>query len=190
MAVQTERLGPEARVPDVGDFENAVTNPRSKARIEARIRERVAYAVEFELSDPRAAFITLTRVEVSNDLGSAKIFYTVLGESGARSRAAHMLEDATGFIRRQLGRVLRTRRIPGLTWIYDESIEEAARVEQAIDEALRRDRSVNAEAHDDLLPQPTPDQIARREAAELESEIEDFLDERDADERGSAPPAT
>ena len=158
-----------------------MANPRSKARIEARIRERVAYAIEFELSDPRAAMITLTRVEVSNDLGSARIFYTVLGGPGQRSRTAHMLDDATGFIRRQLGRVLRTRRIPSLTWIYDESIEEAARVEKAIGEALRRDREVNAQAHEELLP-PDPDPEPE-ESAEVEREYENFLD---AQEEGEA----
>jgi len=157
-----------------------VTNPRTKARLEARIHERVAYAIEFELSDPRAEFITLTRVELSSDLSSAKIFYTVLGEAGARSRVAHMLEDATGFIRRQLGRVLRTRRIPRLTWIYDESIEEAARVERAIGEALARDRAVNASAHEELGPSEPPASEPLR--SEVDEEYDRFLEAQDEEE--------
>jgi len=131
-----------------------VANPRSKARIEARIKERVAYALEFELNDPRASFITLTRVELSNDLGSARLFYTVLGNEGERSRVAHMLKDSTGFIRRRLGRVLRTRRIPELKYVFDHSIEEAARVEEAIRAALKHDQEVNSEAHSEFLAPP------------------------------------
>ena len=127
-----------------------MANSRTKAKIEARIHERVAYCLEFELSDPRATFITVTRVEISQDLSSAKIFYTVLGSDGARSAAAHMLEDATGFVRRQVGRVLKTRRIPLLSWFYDESVEKNAAVQAAISEAIERDRQINPGAHDEL----------------------------------------
>lgn len=127
-----------------------MANSRTRAKIEARIHERVAYCVEFELSDPRATFITITRVEVSPDLSAAKVYYTVLGSDGARSAAAHMLEDATGFVRRQVGRVLKTRRIPLLSWYYDESVEKNAAVQAAIAEAIERDRKINPTAHDEL----------------------------------------
>ena len=127
-----------------------MTNPRSKARIEARILERAAHCVEFELSDPRSAFITITKVEVSNDLGHARIHYSVLGTEGDRSRARHMLEDATGFIRRQVGRVLKTRRIPQLAWHYDDSQEFQEEMERKIQSALERDRTVNPGAHPEM----------------------------------------
>src|SRR5262245_64380650 len=127
-----------------------MTNPRVKARIEARIQERIAHCVEFELNDPRATFITITRVEVSDDLSSAKVFYSVYGTEGDKSRTAHMLEDATGFVKKQVGRVLQTRRVPALRWIYDDSIERAAHMHKAIREALEHDRAVNPAAHPDL----------------------------------------
>jgi len=126
-----------------------MTNPRTRARIEARIRERAAYCIEFELNDPRSTFITVTRVEVSPDLSVAKIYYSVLGDKSERSLAEHMLADASGFIRKQVGRVLRTRRIPRLAWFYDESIEIQEDMERRIAEALVRDRDVNPNAHDD-----------------------------------------
>jgi len=125
-----------------------MVNARTKAKIEARIHERAAYCVEFELNDPRAAFITITRVEVSSDLATAKIFYSMIGDEGDRSRVAHMLEDASGFVRRQVGRVLRTRRIPKLRWFFDDSIERAQNMDRAIRAALERDREINPGAHD------------------------------------------
>jgi ribosome-binding factor A len=145
-------------------------NPRSKARIEARIQERVAHCVEFELNDPRATFITITRVEVSDDLSSAKVFYSVYGTEGDKTRTAHMLADAGGFVRKQVARVLKTRRVPALHWIYDDSIERAARMHQTIREALAKDRAVNPTAHPEIppaAPEPAPD--------ELEREYLDFL---------------
>src|SRR6185295_6855442 len=133
-----------------------MVNPRSKARIEARIQERAAYCVEFELNDPRSTFITITRVEVSDDLSSAKIFYSVYGTEGDKSRTARMLEDASGFVRNKVGRVLKTRRIPALRWIYDDSIEETARMQATIREALEHDRTINPAAHSELSP-PEPE---------------------------------
>ncbi len=153
-----------------------MVNPRVKARIEARIQERAAYCVKFELRDPRAAFITITRVEVSDDLSSARIHYSVYGSEGDRSKAAHMLEDAGGFIRKQVGRVLRTRRVPKLRWVYDDSIEYSANMERRIQEALEHDREVNPDAHPELAPP------AEAEEQELDQEYLDFLNAQEEEE--------
>jgi ribosome-binding factor A len=156
-----------------------MTNPRVKARIEARIQERVAHCVEFELNDPRATFITITRVEVSDDLSSAKVFYSVYGTEGDKSRTAHMLEDATGFVKKQLARVLKMRRLPALRWVYDDSVERAAAMHKTIHEALEKDRAINPGAHADL---PRLDEEARAEQ-ELDREYLDFLQAQEDEEK-------
>lgn len=158
-----------------------MTNPRVKARIEARIQERVAYCVEFELNDPRATFITITRVEVSDDLSSAKIFYSVYGTEGDKSRTARMLEDASGFVRKQVARVLKMRRIPALRWFYDDSIERTAEMHRTIQEALEKDRTINPTAHTELetpAGEPRPD-------GELDREYLDFLRAQEEDDEGA-----
>src|SRR5262245_53367471 len=154
-----------------------MTNPRVKARIEARILERVAYCVEFELSDPRASFITVTRVEVSDDLSFAKIFYSVYGTEGDKSRVAHMLVDASGFVRKQIARVLKTRRVPALQWIFDDSIERAAQMHKTIQQPLERDRAINPAAHAEIPP-PEPN----KKPDELEQEYLDFLQAQEDEE--------
>lgn len=155
-----------------------MANPRTKARIEARIHERVAYCLEFELNDPRGSFLTVTKVELSSDLTVAKVWYSVLGGQSERARVARMLEDATGFVRKQIGRVLRMRRIPRLAWVYDDSIEYAADVERKIGEALRHDREINPAAHPELSTLPP----GEAEAEEIEDEYEDFLDAQEEGE--------
>ena len=125
-----------------------MANPRTIARLEARIRERVAYCLEFELNDPRVTFATVTRVELTNDLSAAKVYYSVMGTPADQRTCQRALESATGFVRRQLGRVLRTRTIPKLTWFYDDSIRHAAEMDLKIREALERDRAINPEAHE------------------------------------------
>jgi ribosome-binding factor A len=120
-----------------------MTNPRTIARLEARIHERAAYCLQFEINDPRAGFITILKVELSSDVSSGKIYYSVLGDESDRSKAAHMLEGARGYIQRQIARVLEMRRIPHLTWIYDDSVEKAADLDLLIREARQRDKAIN-----------------------------------------------
>jgi ribosome-binding factor A len=157
-----------------------MTNPRSRARIEARIQERVAYCIAFELADPRASFITVTKVEITDDLLTARVFYSVLGTRGDRSRVEHMLASATGFIRKQVGRVLKTRFIPDLKWIYDDSAERAAEVQQKIHEALEKDRAINPAAHAEL-PRPK----GSKALDDVEREYREFLQAQE-DEEGES----
>ena len=158
-----------------------MTNPRTRAKIEARIRERAAYCIEFEMNDPRAAFITITGTEISNDLSIAKIFYSVYGSEGEKSKAAHMLEDASGFVRKQVGRVLKTRRIPQIRWIYDDAAERQEEIERAITSALQTDRDINPEAHAEMgeLVEEEPS----KQTFEVES-IDEFKDPEEGEERG------
>lgn len=120
-----------------------MANPRTIARLEARIHERAAHCLQFEINDPRAGFITITRVELSSDLASGKVHYSVLGSEVERSKAAHMLQSASGYIQRQVARVLEMRRIPHLSWVYDDSVEKAADLDLLIREARARDRTIN-----------------------------------------------
>jgi ribosome-binding factor A len=155
-----------------------MANERTIARLEARIKERVAYCVEFELNDPRSAFITITRVALTGDLGSVKVYYSVLGSEADRTKARFMLESATGFVQRQLGRVLRTRRIPRIAWHYDETIELMARMDRVIDDALAHDREVNPAAHTEQELRPT----GSDDRDVVDVEYDEFLDGRDDDE--------
>ena len=140
-----------------------MANPRTIARLEARIQERAAHCLEFELRDPRAGQITITRVKLSSDLSSGKIFYTVLGDDADRSKAAHMLDSAAGFIQRKVARVLEMRRVPHLTWAYDASLEEAMRVDDAIRAALERDQQIRSEG---ASPGPSTESEAVRQPEE------------------------
>ena len=152
---------------------------RARARIEARIHERVAHCVEFELNDPRSAFITVTGAEVTPDLSVAKVLYSVYGSEADKNKVARMLEDATGFVRKQIARVLKTRRVPHLRWEYDDSVERLAAMDDAIANALRRDREINPNAHRDVPLEP---ETGPSEDAQLESEYLEYLDTQETEE--------
>lgn len=160
-----------------------MANPRTKARLEARIHERAAYCLEFELSDPRSGFVTITKVELTQDLGTARIYYSVYGTEGDKSRVKHMLDDASGYVRSKIARVLRIRKLPKLAWFYDDSIEYAAKMDRAIRDAMERDRVINPEAHTEA--ELTEDEQPEEEPV-LDSEDLDSLKAREAE--GKLPP--
>ena len=82
--------------------------------------------------DPGIGFITITRVKVSADLQSARVYYTSLGDQKARRDTAKALERATPFFRRQVGSRLQLRRVPELHFQFDEAIQHQDRVEQIL----------------------------------------------------------
>ena len=125
-----------------------MANDRTKARLCARIQERAAYCLQFELNDPRSTFLTITRVEISDDLSIATLHWSVLGDAAERTKATHMLEHANGFIQRQVGSVLAMRRPPRLRWMYDDSLQQAADLDDLIRKARAHDRAINPKADD------------------------------------------
>ncbi len=130
-----------------------MANPRTVARVSSRIQQRVAHCLQFELNDPRAGMVTVTEVRLSADMRNATILWTLTEEKN-RSKTEHMLEGATGFVRKQLGRVLETRVIPALRWEFDDRIAKATEMERLIEQAITRDDEIRGEA----APQDDPEE--------------------------------
>ena len=118
-----------------------MATPRTVARVAARIRQRVSHCLQFELNDPRSGMITVTEVSLSTDMRNATIHWSVTEEKD-RSKTEHMLDGATGFVRKQLARVLETRVVPALRWEYDNRILKATEMEQLIERAVTRDEEI------------------------------------------------
>lgn len=152
-----------------------MANPRTIARLEARIQERAAYCLQFEVNDPRASFITITRVKLSTDLTSAKLYYSVLGDASDKSKAQHMLDHAAGFIQRQVSRVLEMRRVPRLSFLYDDSAEHAADIAKLIHEARARDMQINPKLKEEPPVKPADPRLTE-ELGMVDEETEFALD--------------
>jgi ribosome-binding factor A len=101
-------------------------------RVGDQLRTELAQLLARDVHDPGIGFITLTRVQVTPDLHQARVFYTSLGDDQAKRNSARALERASPFLRRQIGARLRLRRVPELTFIYDESIAGQDRIEQLL----------------------------------------------------------
>ncbi len=122
-----------------------MANQRTIARLESRIKERAAHCLQFEIKDPRASFVTITKVELAKDLARGKIHYSCLGSEADQRRSRAMLESAAGFIQRQIARVLETRSVPHLVWEYDATVKKASEIDRLISEARGRDLEIRPE---------------------------------------------
>jgi ribosome-binding factor A len=103
-------------------------------RVADQIRSELAMLLAREIHDPGIGFVTITRVQMTPDLQQARVFYTALGDDKARQNSGRAIDRASSFLRRQIGSRLRLKRVPELTFIYDESIAGQDRIERLLNE--------------------------------------------------------
>ncbi len=108
---------------------------RRTERLGEEIREAVAALLTAGLKDPRIGFVTVTRVQLSDDLHHARLFVGVLGDEKQRAATLTGLRAAAGWLRREVGRRLRTRYTPELSFQYDQGLEATERVARLLEEA-------------------------------------------------------
>ena len=91
------------------------------------------------LKDPRIGFVTITKVAVSEDCRMAKIYFSVAGSAEERERSTEGLNSAKGYVRKELGRRIRMKYTPEITFQFDPSIEYAIHIGEVIDQ-IRKER--------------------------------------------------
>lgn len=133
-------------------------SPRAQ-RVADQIQRELAVLIQLEVNDPRVGMVSITGVDVSNDLASARVYVTVmnslsddaelnqetLGKPGALDQLEidenlNALNKATGFLRTMLAKRLSLRAVPKLRFYYDSSVERGQRLSNLIDDALEADR--------------------------------------------------
>jgi len=107
---------------------------RRTTQVGSLIKEELSDLLRRELKDPGLGFVTLTDVEVSPDLRSARVYFSVLGEEGAVEQSQAALERASGFLRRELAQRLTLRYVPELQFVLDRSMERAQRISDLLRE--------------------------------------------------------
>lgn len=96
-------------------------------RVSELIREVLADIMK-KIKDPRVGFLTITDVQVSPDLSSARVYVSMLSEGEDREKALKGLESASGFIRRELGKEIKLRKTPKISFIFDEGMERGMKI--------------------------------------------------------------
>jgi ribosome-binding factor A len=110
---------------------------RRPEQVAENIRQVIADALTREIRDPRVGFVTITGVEVTNELSHARIRVGVAGDEETKERALEGLRSATGFLRSRVAKALTTRTVPELHFELDRGLDHAARINQLLAEIKR-----------------------------------------------------
>ena len=112
-------------------------------RLGERIKRDLALLIQRELKDPRIGMVTVNFVQLSKDLSYADVNVTVLVPGDVDEEIIEslaILNQASVFLRTELGRGLRVRKVPHLRFHYDDSLKRGARINELIHQALKSDQ--------------------------------------------------
>ncbi len=115
-----------------------------EARISMLVQAHLTTLIETQLNDPRVQGVTVTEVEVTADTRFARVYFSVLGSADDKDKATRGLDSAAGWLSKELGRRLRTKHTPHLTFKYDESLERGERMAQLLDEVKAKEAAMAA----------------------------------------------
>ncbi|MCS7152225.1 MAG: 30S ribosome-binding factor RbfA [Endomicrobia bacterium] len=109
------------------------SHPYQRAdRIKKLVHREVAKIIS-SLKDPRAKYVTVTEVEITDDLRNAKIYYTVMNKDEHSENVESMFESAKGFIRKELCRRVTLKHAIDIDFRYDKFLEKSLRVISILD---------------------------------------------------------
>ncbi len=103
-------------------------------RVNEAILEILGDAIATELKDPRIGFVTVTAVDTSPDLRSARVYVSVLGTDEERESSLAGLQSSHGFLQGKIASGTRMKRTPTLTFLYDESVDRGDRISRLLEE--------------------------------------------------------
>jgi ribosome-binding factor A len=118
-----------------------------------QLKREIAHLLRTQVHDPRVSGVIVTGVQVSPDLAQARVWAQLPGDDERRASALDGLAAAAPFVRRQLGGVMRVRRVPELEFLQDRSLEQAMRIEALLREVRRDDPSASEEGKGEADPE-------------------------------------
>jgi len=98
------------------------------------LKRVISEILDTKVKDPGKGFVTITKVKVSPDLKIASVYYTVLGDEEQKEKTRTALRRSAPFIKKELKPHLRMRWLPELRFFYDETLDEADKIERLLKE--------------------------------------------------------
>jgi ribosome-binding factor A len=117
-----------------------VSTHKRPERVGQIVQELLGEIFARGMRDPRIGLVTITGVKMSPDLREARVYWTVHGDMDQRKHTAKGLDNARGYLRREIGGSLRLRVVPDLHFTYDEAIDRGERIEQLIRQVHDEDK--------------------------------------------------
>lgn len=119
-------------------------------RVAQEMQKELAIILQREIKDPRLVMVTVSGVELSRDLAYGKVFVTFLDDDAESvQEGLKALHDASGYIRMLLGKAMRLRVIPELTFSYDDSLVEGMKMSNLLTKVIKNDEARRSKAEQD-----------------------------------------
>lgn len=99
-------------------------------RVGEFMKQELARIFQTRVKDPHIQMLTITQVSVTPDLSLARVYLNIMGDEKQRATTLAALERANSFVRREVGQVLKTRIVPELRFIYDDTLDYADSIEK------------------------------------------------------------
>ncbi|WP_407307820.1 30S ribosome-binding factor RbfA [Desulfosporosinus sp. SB140] len=117
-------------------------------RLAETLKEEISQLILVELKDPRIGFVTVTSVDVANDLAHAKVYVSVMGSEEEAKASLDTLNRAAGFIRSEIGKRVRLRHAPAIVFVNDPSIQHGAHIAKLLRDVGVSDDLDKDESHE------------------------------------------
>ena len=101
-------------------------------RVGGQVKKELSDLLRKEIRDPRLDSVTIIGVDLSDDLRSARVFFSAPEEEKARIDALAGFKSASGYLKRRLSSRLELKYVPELRFIYDESLDRATRLNEIL----------------------------------------------------------
>lgn len=115
------------------------------ARIDHEIQRILGTLITLDLKDPRLGFVTVTHVEVTDDLRHCKVFVSIIGDRHQAVQSLEALHSAARYLRGELGHRIDLRHTPELIFVEDRSTERAIALAKTLREDAERHRAAGGE---------------------------------------------
>ena len=141
-------------------------------RVQEQIKEIASTIILFELKDPRLGFVTVTKVDLSSDMRSARIYYSVLGSDVDTRLTAHAMRQSRGHVQREIAKKLRRLRYtPIISFEYDDSPKTGIELSGIIERAIAEDEQ-RKKQHENNKEAALPDADAQEPDANIQSDAD------------------
>jgi ribosome-binding factor A len=121
------------------------------------VREVVSMAILTEIRDPRVSDVTVTRVEVSGDMRTAKVYISVMGDDKKTQLCLRGLESSAGFLQARVANRIDTRYTPKLQFVIDIGVKRSLEVSRILREVLPQNASTEIASAELLHSETTVD---------------------------------
>ena len=101
-------------------------------KLDSLLMREISSIIQFDLNDPKIGFCTVSEVRLSPDLSYAKVFVSFLGKNYKKRDGLDALKRSKGYIKSELAKRIKIRKIPDLAFVVDDSLDRAEHIEELI----------------------------------------------------------